>query len=88
MHHSVCILGFNTPNWLIANMAAIMAGYVMCKSMPLILFIPPHSGLSVGIYLKSTPEVCLDITKQTQANIVVVQVTKDAVQLNKILKVS
>ena len=27
VHHSVCILGFNTPHWHIANMAAIMAGY-------------------------------------------------------------
>ena len=28
-HHSVAILGYNSPQWVIANMAAISAGYVL-----------------------------------------------------------
>ena len=28
-HRSVAILGYNSPQWVIANMAAISAGYVL-----------------------------------------------------------
>ena len=28
VHHGVCILGFNSPEWFIADLAAIVAGYV------------------------------------------------------------
>ena len=27
-HHSVCILGFNSPEWFISDLAAIYAGYL------------------------------------------------------------
>ena len=29
--HSVCILGFNSPEWFIADLAAIHAGYVFFR---------------------------------------------------------
>lgn len=36
-HHSVCIIGFNSPEWFISDLAAIHAGLVKLKLKILIL---------------------------------------------------
>ena len=36
VHHGVCILGFNSPEWFISDLAAIVAGYLSFST----LFLP------------------------------------------------
>lgn len=66
-YHSVCILGFNSPEWFIADLAAIYAG-----------------GFATGIYTTNSPEACQYCAEHSQANIIVVEDTK---QLEKILQI-
>ncbi|XP_003492113.1 very long-chain-fatty-acid--CoA ligase bubblegum isoform X1 [Bombus impatiens] len=65
--HGVCILGFNSPEWLFSNLGAIYAG-----------------GIAVGIYTTNTPDACQHCLQTSQANIVVVE---DSKQLEKILQI-
>ncbi|EFN72902.1 Long-chain-fatty-acid--CoA ligase ACSBG2 [Camponotus floridanus] len=66
-YHSVCILGFNSPEWFITDLAAIYAG-----------------GFATGIYTTSSPDACQYCAEHSQANIIVVEDTK---QLEKILQI-
>ena len=83
VHHSVCILGDPSPNCHIANMAAIMAGYV---HTPLVLDIVKYfySAKSVAIDQHSSPDTCVKIANHCSADIIVVDKPH---QLDKILKV-
>ncbi|XP_064424686.1 long-chain-fatty-acid--CoA ligase ACSBG2 isoform X3 [Latimeria chalumnae] len=65
--HGVGILGFNSPEWFIADIGAILAG-----------------GFAVGIYATNSPEACLYVAENCEANIIVVENHK---QLQKILEI-
>ncbi|KAI4901675.1 hypothetical protein NFI96_008119 [Prochilodus magdalenae] len=88
--HGVGILGFNSPEWFIANVACIMAGYyfslhVYCSVLsPIFIFIPQWCGLATGIYTTNSPEACQYVAHNSEANVVVVENNK---QLIKILQV-
>ncbi|XP_035377717.1 long-chain-fatty-acid--CoA ligase ACSBG2 [Electrophorus electricus] len=66
-YHGVGILGFNSPEWFIADIGAILAG-----------------GFAVGIYTTNSPEACLYVAENCQANVLVVENHK---QLQKILQI-
>jgi long-chain-fatty-acid--CoA ligase ACSBG len=98
--HSVCILGFNSPEWIIADLAAIHAGYII-YIWP-IFFIGGgggvrvdddvclgcdlcfDSGFAAGIYTTNSAEACLHCALNGQADIIVVE---DRKQLEKILSI-
>ncbi|XP_062888157.1 long-chain-fatty-acid--CoA ligase ACSBG2 isoform X1 [Mobula hypostoma] len=63
----VGILGFNSPEWFIADIGAILAG-----------------GVAVGIYTTNSPEACHYVANDSEANILVVENSK---QLQKILQI-
>ncbi|RVE73517.1 hypothetical protein OJAV_G00032050 [Oryzias javanicus] len=74
-HHGVCILGFNSAEWFIADIGAILAGL----KLPSFL-----QWVCVGIYTTNSPEACQYVADNCKANVIVLENEK---QLQKILQI-
>nr|CAD7405230.1 unnamed protein product [Timema cristinae] len=88
-YHSVCILGFNSPEWFISDLAAIHAWvsklYVcILGNSSFLIWLPSMRGFAAGIYTTNSPEACYYCAENSQANIIVVE---DHTQLDKILQI-
>ncbi|MEQ2188121.1 hypothetical protein GOODEAATRI_011677, partial [Goodea atripinnis] len=79
-YHGVGILGFNSAEWFIADIGAILAGYAFSTRTEAVC-----SGFAVGIYTTNSSEACHYVAENSKANIIVVENHK---QLQKILQIT